>query len=256
MTLEKIVDTCSYLLRHSQEAEEAKSYLNGRLSAEMQELFQFGFFPPFNSSSLLTSFIDEETLRKMELLYTKEIFDSNSARNIDIYFFEHHPLIMPYKDVYGNIVALVGRSLLNDDERKNEDIAKYKNTNFKKGEHVFGLYEAKKYILKSGFVYVVEGQFDVIKAFEKGLRNIVAVGNSNITGTQLSLISRYTKNIILLFDNDEAGELGRRRAMNKFSNLANLTANTYLPNGYKDIDEYFQIHDSDSMSLITTNNYF
>lgn len=254
--LDNIVKSCEYLLHNSPEGEECLLYLNNRLSKEMQEKFSFGYFPGTKNINLLTNFVGEENLKENGLVYTKDIQDSHSARSVNVYFFEHHPMILPYRDVYGNIIALVGRTLLSDKERELVNISKYKNTPFIKGNHVFGLYEAKEHILESGFVYVVEGQFDVIKSFEKGLKNVVALGNSNMTGYQLSMICRYTKNIILLFDNDEAGEKGRKKSYEKYNLLANLTIDSYLPKGFKDIDEYFKNYDVESMSLITRNiNY-
>ena len=253
---DNIVSSCRYLLNNSPDAEECLVYLDNRLSKEVQEQFSFGYFPGANNIGLLTNTIDDNILKNLGLMYTKEIRDSHSPRSINFYFFENHPLVLPYRDVYGNIVALVGRTLLTDEERETTSISKYKNTHFTKGHHVFGLYEAKEHILKSGFVYVVEGQFDVIKAFERGLKNIVALGNSNMTSYQLSLICRYTKNIVLLLDNDDAGEIGRKRAIMKYNSLANITADMYLPMGYKDIDEYLKSHDVESMSLITRNINF
>lgn len=251
-TLDDIVSSCRYLLNNSPEAQEYLSYLNTRLSPEMQEEFGFGYFPGAKNLSLLTAFVGEDKLKEIKLLDEYTMRDSVSARLLYHCFFESHPLILPYKDVYGNIIALVGRTLLNDDERKYVQIPKYKNTVFPKGNHLFGLYEAKQSILEKDSVYVVEGQFDVIKAREKGIYNIVALGNSNITAYQLSLICRYTKNIFLLLDNDAAGEKGRSNAIKKFGQLANLCS-IYLPLGYKDIDEYLKDHDSDSLTFVVKN---
>lgn len=250
-----IVDACRYLLNNSPEAIPYLEYLNGRLGPEMQDLFSFGYFPGVQNLNLLSSRVGEEKLKKVGLLSEYTMRDSVSVRNIYYCFFEQHSLILPYRDVYGKIIGLVGRSLLGDEERKAIGIPKYKNTEFKKGEHVFGLYEAKEAILEKDFVYVVEGQFDVIKAMEKGIRNIVAVGSANLSAYQLSLICRYTKNIFLLLDNDEAGEKGKERALKLYGQLANLS-NVYLPFGYKDIDEYLKQHDSDSLTFVVRNTKY
>ena len=163
---------------------------------------------------------------------------------------------MPFKDPYGKIVGLVGRTLLSSDEMKQQNIPKYKNSKeskkFKKGNLLFGLYENKQTILSTDSVYVVEGQFDVIKAWEIGFRNVVALGNNNMTSYQLSVISRYTNNIFLLLDNDEAGQKGRKRIIKKYGHLANIR-NFYIPEDYKDIDEYItkaNIKQYDEMSFV------
>lgn len=235
--LNSIIESCSFLLHNFPEAQECKNYLDHRLTLESQKLFQFGYFPSFNNLQALISLVGEDVLRDEKLLYSREITDSLFPRTINFSYFEDYPLIMPFKDSYGKIVAIVGRTLLSDDDRKKKSISKYKNTVFPKSNYIFGMYENKSAIVEHDLVYIVEGQFDVIKAFEHGFRNIVALGNSNMTAYQLSILTRYTNNIILLLDNDEAGEKGRKRIIDKFGSSANIQ-NFYLPQEYKDIDEY------------------
>lgn len=253
--LEKIVESCSFLLNNYPEANICKSYLDSRLKEDSQNNFQFGYFPNTSNISVLTDLVGEDALRQEKLFYTYQVEDSLSPRRVKFCYFEDHPLIMPFKNVYGQVAGLVGRTLLSESERKSKKIVKYKNTSesplFKKGNLVFGLYENKKAIVDANYVYVVEGQFDVIKANEVGLRNIVALGNNNMTSYQLSVISRYTDNIFLLLDNDEAGQKGRDSITKKFGQLAHIR-NFYLPEEYKDIDEYItngNINDFSEMSF-------
>lgn len=248
--LDNIVDSCRYLLDNFPEAQECKEYLDTRVSASSQETFQFGYFPNVNNLQVLMDMVGEQTLRQEELLYTKIIEDSLCARSINFCYFEDYPLIMPFRDAYGRVAGIVGRSLLSDEERNLKKISKYKNTkDFKKGQLLFGLYENKQHIIEENCVYVVEGQFDVIKAVEKGIKNIVALGTSNMTAYQFSVISRYTDNVFLLLDNDEAGEKGRKLAISKFGKFANIQ-NFFLPESYKDIDEYLTKSTDESVSFI------
>lgn len=253
--LDKIVESCQFLLNNYPEARPSKSYLDSRLTQKSQEIFQFGYFPGVENISVLTDLVSEEELRKEKLLFTREIEDSLFPRKVQSCYFEDYPLVLPFRNVYGQPVGLVGRTLLGEDERKLKKISKYKNTlessDFKKGNLLFGLYENKQHILDRNSVYIVEGQFDVIKASEIGLRNIVALGNSSMTSYQFSVISRYSNNIFLLLDNDEAGEKGRKRIVNKFGQFANIR-NFYLPDDFKDIDEYITnggISDQGDLSL-------
>ena len=101
-------------------------------------------------------------------------------------------------------------------------------------------------------MYIVEGQFDVIKSYEAGLNNVVALGNSNMSYNQFCLITRYTDNIFLLLDNDEAGEKGRKRIIDCFSKFANIR-NFFLPDPYKDIDEFFSNNSLNDLSFILKN---
>ncbi len=243
---DKITNACQYLLENYPEAEICRNYLGSRLDSESQKKFQFGYFPNVQNIQALISLVGEELLKECGLLYSRNIEDSLCPRQINFSFFEDHPLVLPFKDTYGNVVALVGRTLLDDKDRK---VFKYKNTEFTKGNYVFGLFENKRDIIQQNCVYVVEGQFDVIKSVEKGFKNIVALGSSNMTSYQLSVISRYTNNIFLLLDNDEAGQKGRKRIIDKFGALANIR-NFYLPDNVKDIDEYLHHNSYDDLSFI------
>ncbi len=231
-----IIKACQFLLNEYPDAQFLRDYLDNRISKKSQELFQFGYFPDSKSIDLLLSLVSEQELSNNKLIYSKEINDAFSHRKLYFPYFESHPLIMSYKDVYGNDVALVARSLLSDEERHGLHISKYKNTIFEKGHHLFGLFQAKESILEKDHVYIVEGQFDVIKAMEKGITNIVALGNCNMTLEQLALILRYTENIYLLLDNDAAGNVGREKIIKKYKPYANFK-NYYIPYQYKDIDE-------------------
>lgn len=237
---EQIVASCRYLLNNYHGAEQHKSYLDSRLNEKSQEMFQFGYFPGPTELPVLMDLVDESILKKAELYNSWEIEDSLFPRKGIFLYFEDHPLIMTFRNTYGEIGALVGRTLLNDEERAIKKIAKYKNTKnnglFKKGHSLFGLFENKQNIIDKDFVYVVEGQMDVIKAMEIGIDNIVALGTSYMTSYQFSVINRYTNNIILLLDNDPAGEKGRKKIIDKFGNFANIK-NQYVPEQYKDIDE-------------------
>jgi len=239
--LEKVTESCSFLLENYPEAQNCKSYLDSRLSFECQNKWNFGYFPGMQNIAALTDLVGEELLIKLKLLYVNNFEDSLSPRRVVTNYFEDHPLVMPFRNTYGKIVALVGRTLLDENSRKQKNVIKYKNTHgtqdFEKSTLLFGLYENKQHILNENCVYIVEGQFDVIKASEIGFQNIVAIGTNNMSNYQFSLINRYSNNIFLLLDNDEAGQIGRKRILKKFEQYANIR-NFYIPEEFKDIDEY------------------
>lgn len=237
MSYDKIVESCRYLLENFPGAQASKSYLDSRLDSATQEKWGFGYFPNTANLSVLIDLVGEETLTKLDLLSSGTIEDSLSPRRVLKNFFEDHPLIMPQRDTYGKVVALIGRTLLPESIRQAKGLIKYKNTSFKKGNYLFGLYENKQAILEQGFVFVVEGQLDVIKANEVGLKNVVGLGTSSMSAYQFSVISRYSNNIRLLLDNDEPGQKGRKRIVSKFGHMANIH-DFYIPDVYKDIDEY------------------
>lgn len=244
-----VVSCCRDLLINFPEAKPIAEYADRRLSKAGQERFSFGYFPSNKNLQALIAMVGEDRLTKLELIYDRIIQDGVSNRQIKHSNMENHNLVMPYRDVYGNVIALVGRSILTDDQRKEHELPKYKNTKFTKGNHLFGLYEAKASIIKNNLVFVVEGQFDCITASDKGLSNVVALGSSNMSFEQFALITRYTNNIILLLDNDEAGKIGSDKVIKLYSKYANIKK-AALPNGYKDIDEYLSDNSIDSLSFI------
>ena len=251
--LNEIINACQYLLYNEPEAQETLEYLNNRLNFKSQEKFKFGYFPSIKNISLLSSIVGEKCLIDNKLLFQKEINDSSGYLNSFISYFENYPLIMPYYDVYGNPIALVARTLFNEDQRRELKLSKYKNTVFKKRNHLFGLNFAKKEILKEDSVYICEGQFDVIKANEFGFNNCVALGNSNMTIEQFLLVTRYTNNIFMLLDNDEAGDKGYQRAFDKFGKHCNIQR-CKVPNEYHDLDEYISsIQSKDDFNLQICN---
>jgi DNA primase len=232
-----IVNASQYLLEYFPNACVAREYLNSRLNTQTQKKFKFGYFPNVSNINAITDLIDEQVLLDSNLLFSKMIEDSLCPRKVYDCYFENHQLILPFHNTYGHIIGLIGRSLNSDSEIKIKKISKYKNTQFAKSNFLFGLYENKNSIIESNTVYIVEGQFDVIKAWECGLRNVVALSTSSMTAAQFALITRYTNNLVLLLDNDESGEKGRFLIQKKFGEFANIQ-NWYVPYEYKDIDAY------------------
>src|SRR5271166_5337663 len=141
---EKIVEPCHFLLNNFPDALASKSYLDTRLQSQTQKKWEFGYFPNTTNLPALLDLVGEEELIKQELLSPGTIDDTLSHRRVVKNFFEDHPLIMPQRDTYGKIVALIGRTLLPEPLRQAKGIYKYKNTSFKKGHYLFGLYENKQ----------------------------------------------------------------------------------------------------------------
>lgn len=230
-----VISACRQLLLNYPGAFLARQYLDNRIPSSSQEEFQFGYFPPSDQFDALISILDEDVLIKSKLR-RERIATVGIYQKIKVNTFEDHNLILPYRDVYGSVAAIVGRTLLTEDQMQEKQVSKYKNTSFEKKRHLFGLYEGKKEIVKLNCCFVVEGQFDCIAAHAVGIKNVVAVGSSSMTGEQLALIKRYTDNIYLLFDNDEPGSLGADRVVKKYSKSANIVVKK-IPSGYKDLDE-------------------
>ena len=231
-----VVRACQHLLLTSPKAQGARKYLDSRLSRANQMLWQMGFFPPDESIEELISVVDKETLASLTLYYPRFLAGGSAPHG----HFSEHNLVMPFHNVYGDVVAILGRSLLSEDDRREAGIQKYKYTaGCQKDLYVYGLDKAKSSIIEKNFVIGVEGQFDCIALHDKGIRNAVAFGWANVSKYQMFQILRYTNNIILMFDNDEAGQKAKTRVKDRFKGDANIKLIS-PPEGFKDIEEFFR----------------
>ena len=115
-------------------------------------------------------------------------------------------VIFPWLNVSGRVVAFGGRLL---DSRTKGVQQKYVNSPdseiYHKERELYGLFQAKRAIAKEDCVFMVEGYTDVIAMHQCGLENVVANSGTALSAHQIRLLRRFTKNITLLYDGDEAG---------------------------------------------------
>lgn len=115
-------------------------------------------------------------------------------------------VIFPWIGVGGKIIAFGGRLL---DSRTKGVAQKYVNSPdsdiYHKDHELYGIFQAKKQIVKEDRVYMVEGYTDVISMHQCGIENVVANSGTALSIHQIKLLRRFTQNITLLYDGDEAG---------------------------------------------------
>ena len=115
-------------------------------------------------------------------------------------------VIFPWFNVSGKILGFGGRVL---DNRTKGVSQKYVNSPeseiYSKRRELYGIYQAKSAIVKNDCVYMVEGYTDVIAMHQCGLENVVANSGTALSEEQIRLLHRFTSNITLLYDGDEAG---------------------------------------------------
>jgi len=115
-------------------------------------------------------------------------------------------VIFPWFNVSGKVTAFGGRVL---DSRTKGVNQKYINSPesaiFRKSSELYGIFQAKKQITKEDLVYMVEGYTDVISMHQCGIENVVANSGTALNVAQIRLLHRFTSNITLLYDGDEAG---------------------------------------------------
>ena len=114
-------------------------------------------------------------------------------------------VMFPVHNVSGRIVAFGGRTL-----RTDKKVAKYQNSPeseiYSKKNEIYGLFFAKKAIQQQNYAIMVEGYTDVISMHQSGVENVVASSGTSLTTEQIRLLSRFTKNITVMYDGDSAGQ--------------------------------------------------
>ncbi|MFZ1074755.1 MAG: DNA primase [Minisyncoccia bacterium] len=112
-------------------------------------------------------------------------------------------LLFPIRDIAGRVVGFTGRALAED------ELAKYLNSPetdlYRKSEILFGMDTAKDAIRTRGFTMLVEGQMDVLHAHQAGFTNAIALSGTALSERHLSLMKRYSENLMLVLDADAAG---------------------------------------------------
>ncbi|MEJ5244667.1 MAG: DNA primase [Bacteroidota bacterium] len=121
-------------------------------------------------------------------------------------------VIFTIRDFLGRVVGFGGRDISGRD-----NIAKYVNSPqtkiYDKSKILYGIFEARNEIRNLDKAIIVEGYVDVISLHQAGVKNVVASSGTALTSQQLDLLGRYSKNLFLVFDADEAGQKATYRAI-------------------------------------------
>ena len=177
----------------------ALSYLRQRgFRDDIIEKFHLGYSPEERkalTTAALKAGYKQDFLVKTGLTIEKEdyVFDRFAGR-----------IIFPIHGISGNVIGFGGRTL-----RSDKNTAKYLNSPesdiYHKSRILYGLFQAKKSIVNSNRCFLVEGYTDVIALHQAGIENVVSSSGTALTAEQIRLIKRFTENITILYDGDEAG---------------------------------------------------
>jgi len=169
-----------------------------------------------------------------------------SQKNGNIFDRFRDRLMFPIIDVRGNVIAFGGRTVKND-----KDIAKYLNSPetliFNKRKNLFGLNLSKK--TKLGYMILVEGNVDVVALHQYGFNNAVASLGTSLTEDQAALLSRYTEQVVLIYDGDEAGQRATQRAIPMLEK-AGITVKVLQLRDAKDPDEFLKKFGADKFKVL------
>lgn len=212
-----------------------RKYMEKReLTSAIAEEFQIGYAPP--DWSLLTEYLLSKKV-PIELADKLGLVRRRTGQGQSGYFdMFRDRLMFPILSVNEEVIGFGGR-ILGDGQPK------YLNSPespvFHKGQTLYGLHAAAKYIRAEDEVIVVEGYMDMLALYGRGVCNVVATLGTALTNEHARLLGRYTKNVIALFDSDNAGLQASERSLPILLAEGLFPKGTVLPQG-KDPDEAIQ----------------
>ena len=187
-------------LLNSPEGEVARKYFVER-KIKPQTMRAFGLGYALNGWEYFVEYAKSQKIDLERAIQLGLIGQQNDGRLFDKF---SDRIIFPIFSANGRVIAFAGRILEN-----REGSAKYLNSPesliYVKGRILYGLSFAKDEIRKLDKAILVEGYMDLISLYQNGIKNVVAVSGTALTEDQVQLLSRYTKNVVLLFDADAAG---------------------------------------------------
>lgn len=226
-------------LEGSKSGLEALNYLHNRgFNDETINRFNIGLSP--NDRTKLTSALKAKGFNEIDILESGIVKKGNN----DYYDLFQNRIMFPICDDDDNVVGFSGRIF------NSNDPSKYVNSPesviFKKGNILFNLNNAIKDIRKKNQCILVEGQLDVISLYNAGITNAVCSLGTALTANQARLIKKYTNNVIIAYDGDNAGQNAILKAIDVL-NLQGLNINIVVLEDGLDPDEYLKKYGPDSL---------
>ncbi len=239
-------------LLHSKEGEIARNYFANR-NIKTQTIRTFGLGYAFEGWEYFVQWASENKI-DLDKAYQLGLIGKNSEGNFFDKFMGR--IIFPIFSPNGRVVAFAGRVINN-----REGVAKYLNSPesiiYYKGKILYGLSHAKDEIRKLDRAVLVEGYMDLISLYQNGIKNVVAVSGTALTDDQAQLLSRYTKNVVLLFDSDLAGMKASMRSIEILLKKDFEIKIVTLPQG-EDPDSYINKHSKEQFDELVQKgeNFF
>ena len=200
--------------------EKARQYLGRRkVQKDIIDRFQLGYAP--SGDGLL------DEVRKgnfpQEILRESGLLTSDKGQ-----VFFRQRIILPIFNPRGKVIGFGARVL-------GDSLPKYINSPetpvYHKSKNLYGLNLAREGIRSQGKAIVVEGYFDMIRAYQNGIKNVVASLGTALTESQVSLLRRYTKEVVMLYDADTAGVEATLRGLDLFIENGFRVSIVALPRG-------------------------
>jgi DNA primase len=232
-----------------------KQYFRSRgIRDDIIEKFQLGYSPQKRDAlaqAAKSKGYKPEYLVKTGLCFERDDSGYEVPRLIDRY---SGRAIFPWLNVSGKVVAFGGRVL---DSRTKGVAQKYVNSPdseiYHKERELYGIYQAKKAIVKEDRVFMVEGYTDVIAMHQAGIENVVANSGTALSTWQIHMLHRFTNNITLLYDGDEAGIHAAMRGTDMLLQEGMNVKVLLLPDG-DDPDSFARKHSTEELKRYIDDN--
>jgi len=223
--------------------QEALQYALGRgMNKYILTTFGVGYAP--DSWDALVTALRKKGYTEQELRDSGLVTVSKKNGNLFDRFRDR--LMFPIIDVRGNVIAFGGRVI-----KKDSEAAKYLNSPetliFNKRKNLFGLNLAKK--TKHPYFILVEGNIDVVALHQYGFDNAVASLGTSLTEEQAALLSKYTDQVVLIYDGDNAGQNATRRAI-PILEKAGIQVKVLQLRDAKDPDEFLKKFGADRFKIL------
>jgi len=221
---ERAANNYHRILVERPEGKKALDYLKARgVDESVARRFVLGY-APLSGSGLIESVKQGKLLAK-DALRLGLVGQRNGEQLYEKFFGR---LMFPIINAGGKVVGFGGRVI-------DQGLPKYLNSSetplFHKSSTLYGLFQAKEGIRQADRVVLVEGYLDAIALFQHGISYAVATLGTALTVDHVRLLSRYTKNIIALFDGDDAGRKAAARSFEIFIEAGLLGRAALLPKG-------------------------
>ena len=222
-------------------------YLTEKRGLPLSIIRRFGIGYAPNDFNALTTVLTREGYTPDEI---KEAFlGTISQKNGRLYDLFRDRVMFPVIDNTGNVIAFSGRDVGGQDNRK------YVNSSdtpaFQKRRNLFALNFAKNHCADQ--LILCEGNIDVVSLHAAGFENAVASLGTALTDEQARILAKYTKQVILAYDSDEAGQRAAHRAMGIFAKVG-LDVRILQMQGAKDPDEYIKKFGAEKFRQLVKNS--
>jgi DNA primase len=186
---------------------QAVAYFKTRgLTPEIVKEFHLGF--ALEGWTSLIDFSKTKNIPESALVSCGLAIKKDNGRCYDRF---RNRIIFPLADLSGRVIGFAGRGM--DDATMPKYLNSPETILYKKKSFLYGLGRARPFIKESGMVMVVEGYMDYLSLYQAGIKNVVASSGTALTPEHGQLIARFTKNILLLFDGDTAGQSAIEKAI-------------------------------------------